>query len=271
MYGISCRVSLVSEREAFLSEVRTLAVIDLNPDLTGRTALVTGSATRVGREVLLALAEAGADTAVHYRTSADAAAETAEAAREFGGDATIVAGDVTDPEAVDAFVTDCEETLGEVDVLVNAVGPLPQGDWDELSLDEWKTTIEGCLYGTFLTTRCVLPGMRDREWGRIVNFGVADARDDRAVPENFPYFAAKKAVLQFTRTVAYDTRHDGITVNAVSPFAVENTVVDVSGYPRGRPASFEDVIAPILFFTSDAASYLSGQNVAIDGGRLQEA
>ncbi|MFB6193507.1 MAG: SDR family NAD(P)-dependent oxidoreductase [Halobaculum sp.] len=232
---------------------------------------MTGSAERVGREVLLALAEAGADVAVHHRTSDEAARETAEAARERGVAATVVGGDVTDPDAVDEFVTDCETTLGAPDVVVNAVGPLPRGRWDELSLADWKTAVEGCLYGTYLTTRRVLPAMRDAGWGRIVNFGVADARDDRAVPTNFPYFAAKKAVLQFTRTVAYDTQDDGITVNAVSPFAVENTVVENVDYPRGRPASFADVAAPILFFCSDAADYLSGQNVAIDGGRLQEA
>ena len=246
-------------------------MVDLNPDLDGRTALVTGSAKRVGKEVLLALADAGADVAVHYRSSDAAAEETATKARDHGGDATTVQGDVTDPEDVDALVTACEDVLGSVDVLVNAVGPLPRGDWDDLTLAEWQTAVGGCLYGTFLTTRRVLPGMRETGWGRVVNFGVADAAHDRAVPTNFPYFAAKKTVLMFTRTVAYDTQDDGVTVNAVSPFAVENTVVDVSGYPRGRPATFEDVTAPILFFCSDAAAYISGQNVAVDGGRLQEA
>ena len=246
-------------------------VVDLNPDLTGRTALVTGSSKRVGREVLLDLADVGADVAVHYRESETAAAETAAAAREFGVEATTVQGDITVPEAVDTMVSECEAALGSVDVLVNAVGPFPGGTWDELTFEDWQRTIEGCLYGTYLCSRRVLPSMRDDGWGRIINFGVADARDDHAVPLNFPYFAAKKAVLMFTRTLAYDTQNDGITVNAVSPFAVENSVADVSDFPRGRPASFDDVAAPILFFCSDAASYLSGQNVAIDGGRLHEA
>ena len=77
----------------------------------------------------------------------------------------------------------------------------------------------------------------------------------------------------FTRMLAYDTSEDGITVNAVSPFAVENTVSDVGvgSMPRGRPASFEDVAAPLLFFCSDAADYISGENVAVDGGRLPES
>ena len=246
-------------------------MVAIQPELDGRTVLVTGSAKRVGREMLLELAAAGADVAVHYLTSEEAAAETAADARDHGVEATTVQGDVTDPDAVASLFSDCESELGAVDILVNAVGPLPQGRWDELSLDEWKTAVKGCLYSTYLCSQRALPAMRSAGWGRIVNFGVADARDDRAVPMNFPYFAAKKAVLQFTRTLAYDTQDDGITVNAVSPFAVENTVVDVSEYPRGRPATFEDVAAPILFFCSDAAAYISGQNVAVDGGRLQEA
>lgn len=244
---------------------------ELYPDLSGRTALVTGSAKRVGREVLLRLADAGADVAVHYRTSEDEAVDTAAAARDHGVAATTVQGDVTDPDAVDDFFATCEADLGSVDVLVNAVGPLPRGEWDDLSLADWQSTVAGSLYGTFLCSRRALPAMREQEWGRVVNFGVADARDDRSVSMNFPYFAAKKAVLMFTRTLAHDTQHDGITVNAVSPFAVENTVTNPTEFPRGRPASFDDVAAPILFFCSDAAAYISGQNVAVDGGRLQEA
>lgn len=243
----------------------------LDPDLDGRTALVTGSADRVGKEVLLRLAEAGADVAVHHRTSEAVARETAESARNHGVSATVVAGDVTEVESVDRLVSDCEDALGEVDVLVNAVGPLPDGQWDEVGYDAWQETVAGCLYGTYLCSQRVLPGMRERGWGRIINFGVADARDDRRVPQNFPYFVAKRGVLSFTRMLAYDTQYDGITVNAVSPFAVENTVVEGVDYPRGRPASFDDVAVPILFFCSSAASYLSGQNIAIDGGRLQEA
>ncbi|QZA89820.1 SDR family oxidoreductase [Salinarchaeum sp. IM2453] len=245
--------------------------MDLNPNLTGRTALVTGSAKRVGREVLLNLADAGADVAVHYRESKTEAEETADAARDLGARATTVQGDITVSQEVDSLVEDCESTLGSVDILINTVGPFPRGNWDELSFNEWKRTIEGCLYGTYLCSQRVLPAMRQEEWGRIINFGVADARDDHSLPLNFPYFAAKKAVLMFTRALAYDTQYDGITVNTVSPFVVENSVVDVVDLPRNRPASFEDVAAPILFFCSDAASYLSGQNIAVDGGRLHEA
>jgi NAD(P)-dependent dehydrogenase (short-subunit alcohol dehydrogenase family) len=248
-------------------------VDDLAPDLDGRTALVTGSATRVGRELLLRLADAGADVAVHYRTSEAEAKQTATTARDRGVAATVVQGDVTEAEAVDAMVAAAEADLGGVDVLCNVVGNFPQGNWDELGPAAWRDAYESCLLGTYLCSRAVVPGMRERGWGRVVNFGVADAAHDHATPQNFPYFAAKKGVLMFTRALAYDTQDDGVTVNAVSPFVVENSVVDVdeASLPRGRPASFDDVAAPVLFFCSDAAAYVSGQNVAVDGGRLHEA
>ena len=245
--------------------------METQPDLSGRVALVTGSARRVGRQVLLALADRGADVAVHYRTSEAAARDTAAAARERGVEATVVRADVTDPEDVDAAFDAVESTLGSVDVLVNCVGDFDDRPWDELSLADWQRVLGTNLYGTYLCSRRAVGPMREQGWGRIVNFGFADCDRRHTPPSNFPYFVAKTGVLMFTRMLAHDTSEDGITVNAVSPFAVENTVSDVSGFPRGRAAAFEDVIAPILFFASEDASYLSGENVAVDGGRLPEA
>jgi NAD(P)-dependent dehydrogenase (short-subunit alcohol dehydrogenase family) len=112
--------------------------------------------------------------------------------------------------------------------------------------------------------------MREQGWGRIVNVGFADSDRMHAHPVNFPYFVGKTGVIMFTRMLAADTQDDGITVNAVSPFAVENTVSDVSSFPRGRAASFEEVAAPLLFFLGEHAAYISGENVAVDGGRLPE-
>ncbi|RXK48671.1 SDR family NAD(P)-dependent oxidoreductase [Halorientalis pallida] len=244
--------------------------MELAPDLDGRTALVTGSATRVGRELLLTLAACGADVAVHYNESADAARTTAEDAREYGVDATTVQGDVTDPDDVDDLFAAVEADLGTVDVLVNNVGNFDARHWADIEWAAWRDVVESTFYGTVLCSRRALDGMRDQEWGRIVNVGFADSDRMHAHPVNFPYFVAKTGVLMFTRMLAADTAEDGITVNAVSPFAVENTVSDVSSFPRGRAASFEDVAAPLLFFTSDAAAYISGENVAVDGGRLPE-
>ena len=242
-----------------------------NADLDGRTALVTGSAKRVGRELLLALAACGADVAVHYNESEAEAAATAEEARERGADATTVQADITDPASVDAAFDAVEDELGTVDVLVNNVGDFDPRHWADIEWKSWRNVVETTFYGTVLCSRRALEGMREAGWGRIVNIGFADSDLMHAHPENFPYFVAKTGVIMFTRMLASDTQDDGITVNAVSPFAVENTVSDVSSLPRGRAASFEDVAAPLLFFCSDAAGYISGENVAVDGGRLPEA
>ena len=244
--------------------------MDLAPDLDGRAALVTGSATRVGRELLLTLAACGADVAVHYRTSDEAAEATAAEAREYGVDATTVSGDVTDPDAVDALFDDAEAALGTVDVLVNNVGNFDPRHWSEIEWPAWRDAVESTFYGTVLCSRRALDGMREQGWGRIVNIGFADSDRMHAHPVNFPYFVGKTGVIMFTRMLAADTQDDGITVNAVSPFAVENTVSDVSSFPRGRAASFEEVAAPLLFFLGEHAAYVSGENVAVDGGRLPE-
>jgi NAD(P)-dependent dehydrogenase (short-subunit alcohol dehydrogenase family) len=241
------------------------------PDLSGRTALVTGSARGVGRALAVGLAAAGADVAVHYYTSGAAAAATAAEVRDAGVAATTVQGDVTDPDAVDGLVTATEDALGGVDVLVNNVGDFAPRHWADLSFDEWRRVTETNYYGTYLCSRRVLPGMRERSWGRIVNVGYAGSEKALVYPKNFPYFVAKTGVLMFTRMLAYDTRDDGVTVNAVSPYVVENSDEFPSEAPRGRWASFDDLLAVVYFFCSAAADYVSGENVEVDGGWIPEA
>ncbi len=244
--------------------------MELTPDLSGRTALVTGSATRVGRELLLSIADCGADVVVHYNESEAAATATAEEVRDRGGVAITAQGDVTDPAAVDDMFDAVESELGTVDVLVNNVGNFDSRHWSDIEWESWRDVVETNFYGTVLCARRAVPAMRDQGWGRVVNIGFADSDRMHAHPVNFPYFVAKTAVLMFTRMLATDTRDDGITVNAVSPFAVSNTEAGVEDFPRGRPARFADVAAPIRFFLSDAAAYISGENVAVDGGRMPE-
>ncbi|MEZ3164109.1 SDR family oxidoreductase [Halorubrum sp. RMP-47] len=244
--------------------------MELRPDLSGRTALVTGSAKRVGRELLLSIADCGADVVVHYNESEAAATATAEEVRERGGTALTAQGDITDPDAVDELFDTVEAELGSVDILVNNVGDFDARHWSDIEWESWRNVVETTFYGTVLCSRRALPAMRDRGWGRIVNLGFADSDRMHAHPVNFPYFVAKTGVLMFTRMLAADTSDDGITVNAVSPFAVSNTEAGVEDFPRGRPANFEDVAAPLRFFLSDAAAYVSGENVAVDGGRLPE-
>ncbi|MFC7132130.1 MULTISPECIES: SDR family NAD(P)-dependent oxidoreductase [Salinibaculum] len=242
----------------------------IRPDLSDDVALVTGSAKGVGRELLLALAADGADVAVQYRTSPDAAETVAERARDHGVDATVVQADVTDPDDVEAMFDAIESELGAVSVLVNNVGAFAPRHWEDIDVETWHTVLDTNLTATYLCSRRALPAMREHSYGRIVNVGYASSEKGLVSPKNFPYFAAKAGVLMFTRMLAADTSEDGITVNAVSPYVVENSDEFPDELPRGRPASFEDMAQALRFFLDDDSDYISGQNVEVSGGWLPE-
>src|SRR5699024_6594934 len=238
----------------------------IEPDLAGRTALVTGSAKGVGRELLLSLAACGASVAVHYHTSDDEAERVADRARKEGVESITVQGDVTDPEAVDDLFSAVEDDLGSVDVLVNNVGAFAPTHWEKIDFETWNRVLETNLNGTYLCSKRALSGMREGGWGRIVNVGYASADKLLVAPKNFPYFVAKTGVVMFTRMLAADTQNEDITVNAISPYVVENSEVFPDDLPRDRPASFEDLSQAMSFFLEADSGYLSRQNVAVDGG-----
>ena len=242
----------------------------IQPDLSGRVGLVTGSAKGVGRELLLSLADCGADVAVHYRTSDEAAAAVAATARERGGDVTVVQADVTDPDGVDGLFDAVEADLGPVDVLVNNVGAFAPRHWTEIDPETWQQVMDTNLTATYLCCRRALPAMRGGEFGRIVNVGYASSERALVNPTNFPYFVAKAGVLMFTRMLAADTRDTDITVNCISPYVVENSDEFPDRLPRGRPATFEDVTQAVQFFLEEGSGYISGQNVEVSGGWLPE-
>lgn len=241
------------------------------PDLTGRTALVTGSAKGVGRALLLALAECGANVAVHYHTSADAAQTVAEQARARDSDieTTTARGDVTDPDSVDGLFETVEDDIGTVDLLVNNVGAFAPSHWEDIDWETWNLVLDTNFNATYLCSKRALSPMRETGYGRIVNIGYASAGKGLVNTTNFPYFVAKTGVIMFTRMLASDTQSDDITVNAVSPYVVENSDEFPSELPRGRPAAFDDLIQPVLFFL-DGPEYISGENIEVDGGWLPE-
>ncbi|MFC6726089.1 SDR family NAD(P)-dependent oxidoreductase, partial [Halobium palmae] len=191
-------------------------------------------------------------------------------ARERGVDATTAQGDVTDLDSVDDCFERVEAELGTVDVLVNNVGDFAPVHWEELDYDTWMRVLETNFNGTAFCSKRALPGMREQGWGRIVNVGYAGSEKALANPKNFPYFVAKTGVLMFTRMLAGDTQDDGVTVNAVSPYVVENSDEFPAHLPRGRAADFEDVAQAVLFFLDEDSGYISGENVEIDGGWLPE-
>ena len=243
----------------------------LRPDCEGRVALVTGSARGIGRAFALALANAGADVAVHYNTSDAAAEATAEEASARGVDAVTVGADLTDPAAVDGCFGTVEDALGAVDILVNNVGDFAPAHWSDIDLETWNRVIDTNLTATMLCSRRALGPMRDGEWGRIVNVGYASAERAYVAAENFPYFVAKTGVTMFTRMLAAETQDDGITVNAVSPYVVETSDEFPEEAPRGRWATEGDVVQALSFFVDEDSGYVSGENVEVDGGWLPES
>ncbi len=242
----------------------------IQPDLSGQVGLVTGSAKGVGRELLRSLADCGADVAVHYRTSDEAAREVAAAARERGVEATVVQADVTDPDGVDGLFDAVETDLGRVEVLVNNVGAFAPRHWTEVDPETWQRVMDTNLTATYLCCRRALPPMRAAGFGRVVNVGYASSDKGLVSPTNFPYFVAKAGVLMFTRMLAADTQEVDVTVNAVSPYVVENSDEFPDELPRGRPAEFEDMAQAMQFFLEEGSDYISGQNVEVSGGWLPE-
>lgn len=242
----------------------------IRPDLDGRVALVTGSAKGLGAALTDSLAACGADVAVHYNTSDEAAHGVAARARDHGVDTTVVSGDVTDPEAVEELFAAVEANLGSVDVLVNNVGAFAPSHWADIEWDRWQAVMATNFDGTVLCSKRALGPMRENEWGRIVNVGYASSEKGLVDPKNFPYFVAKAGVLMFTRMLAADTQDDGVTVNAVSPYVLENSDEFPEEAPRGRWATYDDLAQAVRFFLDEDSEYISGENVEVDGGWLPE-
>ena len=201
--------------------------MDPRVDLAGRVALVTGASRGIGRAIALALAGAGADVVVNCRERVRSAEEAADAVRAEGRRALAIAADVSDARAVEEMVRSAEAELGPVDVLVNNAGVAIPRDLDELTEEEFDRTLAVNLKGAFLCARAVLPGMRARRWGRIVNISSGAARGAGVIGAH--YNASKAGLEGLTRGYAARVAKDGVTVNAVL------AVPDRDGHDR-RPA-----------------------------------
>jgi 3-oxoacyl-[acyl-carrier protein] reductase len=238
--------------------------------LAGRSALVTGAAKRTGRALAIALAEAGADVAVHYRSSASDAAETFEAIEKLGRRSVAVQADLLDPAQAERAVRETSEALGGPDILVNNVGTIIWKDLDELTPEDWRSGLDGTLTVTYHTCRAALPGMRSRGFGRVVNILDADADALAAVVHATPYKIGKTGALVLTKTLAKTEAPHGITVNAISPGTLDNSERQppLARIPAGRVGTTDDLASALLFLCSAEASYITGTNLKVAGGYL---
>jgi 3-oxoacyl-[acyl-carrier protein] reductase len=242
--------------------------MSIMPVLTGRVALVTGGSRGIGSAVARVLAEAGADVAVNYREGAREAEQVAAAIRAAGRRAFAVGADVSDGVAVAGMLRTVEATLGPVDVLVNNAGMAVIRSVDELTEAEFDLTLAVNLKSAFLCTQAVLPGMRARRWGRIVNISSGAARGAGGIGVH--YNASKAGMEGLTRGYAARLVKAGITVNAVAPSLIDTDMMSarrdqyVARIPLGRMGTPAEVAQVVLMVMGN--EYMTGQTVQLNGG-----
>ena len=238
--------------------------------LAGRKALVTGSATRTGRALALALARAGADVAVHCRTSREAAQTVVQEIEAIGRRSVLVEVDLTDSAATQTAFARAAGAIGGLDLLINNVGTIVWKSLNDLTPEEWHACIDGTLFVTLHASQAALPFMREGGFGRIINILDADADANNPVPYATAYKIGKKATYTLTKTLAVEEARHGITVNAVSPGTLEDSgeKPPLSRMPSGRYGRYEDVAEAVLFLASDGAEHVNGAHLKVSGGYL---
>ena len=235
--------------------------------MSGKAALVTGSARGIGKALLLALAEDGYDVAVHYRSSQAEAEAVAAEARSHGVAALTLQADVTDAAAAAGLVREAHARFGRLDVLVNNVGDYHHGPLEELDAATWNAMLASNLSATFYTCQAAVPLMRAQGGGRIVNLGYAGAEHLVARPGIVAYGIAKTGVILYSKALARTNARHGVTVNVLSPGVMDNSVTKPLGeLPMGRTGHLSELVAALRYLVSEGGAYTTGVTLEVAGG-----
>lgn len=246
--------------------------------MKGKVALITGSATGLGKMTALTLARKGCDIALNYVNSREEAQALRKDIEAMGVRAIAVRADIAVEAELYHLVEETEQQLGEVDILVNNAGPFIRERrlFSQYEPDEIIHLVNGNLTGVMLLDHRVLPSMREKKWGRIIHFGFGHAGEARSWPHRSVYAAAKVGLVSFTKTLAVEEAPYGITVNMVCPGDIrgankEKTIEEVSGImdentPRGRSGSGEDIARVIEYLCEERSDFITGNIMDISGG-----
>jgi len=242
--------------------------------LEGRAALVTGAGVGIGNGIARALAAAGARVAVHYGSSADGAERLVAEIRGGGGDAFAIQADLRRAAECERIVEAAAGTFGGLAILVNNAGVTKTGDITEFSEADYDSVFDLNMKGYFFCARAALPYLRRANGAAILN--ITSVHGSGGFPGHAVYAATKGAIISFTRTLAIDLAPEGIRVNALAPGIIEvpryfaasdyTTEVGDSMVPLGRVGTPDDVGTVAAFILSDAAGFVTGQTLHVDGG-----
>ncbi len=235
--------------------------------------LITGGARGIGKGIALDLASRGWAVAICYRTSEHEAATTTQDIIARGGQGLAVRCDVSDPTACRDLIRQVEGHWGRIDVLVNGAGPYHRVNLFDETPEGWEEMFANNLHPIFYLAQAVAPGMKARQYGRIISFGMANADKMEAQPMVTAHYIAKAGILILTRTLAKLLAPDGITVNAISPGFIDSgsapsgeLAAMVKNVPAGRIGDVHDTVQAVRYLLSDEARYVTGTNIHVSGG-----
>jgi len=237
-----------------------------------RAALITGGAKGIGRAVALDLASQGWRVAICYRTSAKEATEVIDTVKTLGVAGLAIQCDVSTPETARNLVEQVRLEYGQVDALINGAGPYHRVSLLKETDDGWRSMFDNNLHPVFYLTQAVIPIMKQRQWGRIVSFSMANAEQLIAQPQLTAHYIAKVGLLALSRSFAKLIASDGITMNCVSPGFIDSGSAPkeeldkmVKFIPAGYVGDVNDAVGAVRYLLSDAARYVNGANIQLSG------